>query len=78
MSGEPSTLRDQLRDVASRRIGQVWYEACYPPIAADNLAAKAFREGWDRESFDARVVLRVVTLLHHTRWIDDDEPGVEP
>jgi hypothetical protein len=69
-------LIDQLREVAIRRVNEPWWRAVGPPRAVTDLAAKAFVENWDRDSFDARVVLRACQLFESPGHIGD-APGIE-
>jgi hypothetical protein len=70
------TLLEQLRDVAISRINESWWNAVTPPRAAQELAGKAFIEDWDRDSLEAKVVLRYCSLINALGYVPESEPGV--
>ena len=71
-----STLIEQFEEIATRRINKHWLKAAGIPRAASDLCAKAFVEGWDRESLDGRVVIVVYKMVSNCT-LREDTPALE-
>ncbi len=70
------TLREQLEDVAIRRVGPEWFKAVGHVSACRSLLAKAFVDNWPRDHFHSRVILRFNELLNESGGVPDDAPGI--
>lgn len=70
------TLREQLQDVTTRQVNGPFFDAIGFPRSVEFLAARAFKQNWDRTSLDARVVLRCAELLDTAGAVTEGEPGI--
>lgn len=57
------SLRDQIKDIASRRVNPTYAEQVDFPATVDHLAAAAFVEQWE-EGTDTRAVRKAYIMLH--------------
>lgn len=71
------TLREQVEEVAVRRVNAAWFKAAGICRAVDDLLGKAFRENWPRDSWDARVILEFDRLLSTYGCVDYGRPGIK-
>lgn len=68
-------LRNQIKDIAARRINPVYAENVDFPAMVDALAATAFAQRWE-ESVDTRA-LRVAYTMLHAKGVPYETPEVE-
>jgi hypothetical protein len=69
-------LVEQFTEIAIRLVNEPWFKAVGLPRAASELACKGFIEGWDRDSYDGKVI-RVVYEMVSNCSLRTDTPGLE-